>query len=139
MPAAVPVSRRPSFTRSRRLGSGVGGVVSVFSVMGTSVGQTASSHHWEWSLRGAPPRSDMASGMILTMFERYTPSARQVIAYANEEARSLRHSSLGVEHLLLGILLDDVGHGGRALRGVGLSAEAVRTRIGELAPPGPPT
>src|SRR3954452_7220057 len=77
--------------------------------------------------------------MILTMFERYTPTARQVITYANEEARSLRHSSLGVEHLLLGILLDDVGHGGRALRDGGLSAQAVRTRIGELVPPGPPT
>lgn len=73
------------------------------------------------------------------MFERYTPSARQVVAHANEEARSLRHGALGVEHLLLGILLDDVGHGGRALRALGLSSDAVRGRIAELLPPGAPT
>jgi ATP-dependent Clp protease ATP-binding subunit ClpC len=73
--------------------------------------------------------------MILTMFERYTPSARQVVAFANEEARAMRHSALGGEHLLLGVLLDDVGHGGRTLRGLGLSAEQVRGRIAELAPP----
>jgi ATP-dependent Clp protease ATP-binding subunit ClpA len=73
------------------------------------------------------------------MFERYTPSARQVVAHANEEARSLRHGALGVEHLLLGILLDDVGHGGRALRGLGLTADGVRERVGELVPPGAPT
>jgi ATP-dependent Clp protease ATP-binding subunit ClpA len=70
------------------------------------------------------------------MFERYTPSARQVVAFASEEARLQRHSALGSEHLLVGILLDDVGHGGRALRGLGLSAAAVRDRIGELLPPG---
>jgi len=73
------------------------------------------------------------------MFERYTPSARQVVAHANEEARSLRHGALGVEHLLLGILLDDVGHGGRALRALGLSSDNVRGRIAELLPPGAPT
>jgi ATP-dependent Clp protease ATP-binding subunit ClpA len=78
--------------------------------------------------------------MILTMFERYTPSARQVVAFANEEARAMRHSALGGEHLLLGILLDDVGHGGRALRGLGLSPEGVRDRIAEISPPtGSPT
>jgi ATP-dependent Clp protease ATP-binding subunit ClpC len=77
--------------------------------------------------------------MILSMFERYTPSARQVVAHANEEARSLRHGALGVEHLLLGVLLDDVGHGGRALRSLGLTADGVRERIAELVPPGAPT
>jgi ATP-dependent Clp protease ATP-binding subunit ClpC len=74
--------------------------------------------------------------MILTMFERYTPSARQVVAFASEEARLLRHAALGSEHLLVGILLDDVGHGGRALRGLGLSAGGVHERIAELLPPG---
>jgi ATP-dependent Clp protease ATP-binding subunit ClpC len=77
--------------------------------------------------------------MMQGMFERYTPSARQVVAFANEEARSLRHGALGVEHLLLGILVDGVGHGGRALRSLGLSAELVRGRVAELLPPGTPT
>jgi ATP-dependent Clp protease ATP-binding subunit ClpA len=77
--------------------------------------------------------------MIQDMFERYTPSARQVVAHANEEARSLRHGALGVEHLLLGVLLDEVGHGGRALRSLGLTADDVRERIAELAPASAPT
>src|SRR3977135_3384351 len=100
MPAAVPVRRRPSFMRSRRLGVGSGVVVSVVSVMTTMVDSQAAFHHWEWSLGGAPgSRSDFGSWMILTMFERYTPSARQVIVFAQDEARGLRHNAIGSEHL----------------------------------------
>jgi ATP-dependent Clp protease ATP-binding subunit ClpA len=77
--------------------------------------------------------------MMQGMFERYTLSARQVVAHATEEARSLRHGALGVEHLLLGVLLDEVGHGGRALRSLGLTADDVRERIAELAPASAPT
>jgi ATP-dependent Clp protease ATP-binding subunit ClpC len=38
------------------------------------------------------------------MFERFTDEARQVVVYAQEEARALGHDSLGTAHLLLGIL-----------------------------------
>jgi ATP-dependent Clp protease ATP-binding subunit ClpA len=74
--------------------------------------------------------------MILTMFERYTPSARQVIVFAQDEARSLRHNTIGSEHILIGLLRDELGHGGRALRGLGLSAADVHERVAALLPPG---
>jgi ATP-dependent Clp protease ATP-binding subunit ClpC len=74
--------------------------------------------------------------MILTMFERYTPSARQVIVFAQEEARGLRHNAIGSEHVLIGLLRDELGNGGRALRGLGLDAAAVQERVGAMLPPG---
>src|SRR4051812_16692943 len=74
--------------------------------------------------------------MILTMFERYTPSARQVIVFAQEEARALRHNSIGSEHVLIGLLRDELGGGGRALRALGLDIAAVQERVGGLLPPG---
>lgn len=70
------------------------------------------------------------------MFERYTPSARQVIVFAQEEARLLRHNAIGSEHVLIGVLRDDVGNGGRALRGLGLSAAQVQERVAALLPAG---
>jgi ATP-dependent Clp protease ATP-binding subunit ClpA len=68
------------------------------------------------------------------MFERYTSSARQVIVFAQEEARLLRHNAIGTEHLLIGILRDDVGNGGRALRGLGLTAAQVQERVAAMLP-----
>ncbi len=70
------------------------------------------------------------------MFERYTPSARQVIVFAQEEARGLRHNAIGSEHVLIGLLRDELGNGGRALRGLGLDAAAVQERVTALLPAG---
>ncbi len=36
--------------------------------------------------------------------ERYTEQGRQVLKFADEEARRLNHNYIGTEHLLLGIL-----------------------------------
>jgi ATP-dependent Clp protease ATP-binding subunit ClpA len=77
--------------------------------------------------------------MILTMFERYTPAARQVIVFAQEEARLLRHNAIGSEHLLIGVLREEVGNGGRALRQLGLTPQAVHDRVAELLPAGSST
>ena len=38
-----------------------------------------------------------------------TPRARKVLAYAGREARSLGHSYVGTEHLLLGLLRESEG------------------------------
>ncbi len=38
------------------------------------------------------------------MFERFTEDARQVVKGAQEEARGLRHTHIGTEHLLLGLI-----------------------------------
>ncbi|MGO9899704.1 MAG: Clp protease N-terminal domain-containing protein [Solirubrobacteraceae bacterium] len=40
----------------------------------------------------------------LGVFERFTERGRQVIVSARREARELRHSYVGSEHLLLGAL-----------------------------------
>src|SRR4051794_1395127 len=41
------------------------------------------------------------------MFERFSEPARQVVVVASEEARALRHPSIGAVHLLLGVLAAD--------------------------------
>jgi hypothetical protein len=43
------------------------------------------------------------------MFERFTHAARDVVVHAQEEARSLRQSPIGTQHLLLSLLADTSG------------------------------
>src|SRR3954453_8386691 len=124
MPPATPARTRSSLERVSFFGVS-GGVGVVGSDMTTMVRSRAAFHHWE-----SPLGDDGA------MFERFTPSARQVIVFAQEEARLLRHNAIGTEHLLIGLLRDDVGHGGAALRSFGLSAEAAAARVAEIVPAG---
>ena len=49
------------------------------------------------------------------MFERFTERARQAVVLAQEDARSLRHSHVGTEHLLLGLLREEEGLAARVL------------------------
>src|SRR3954468_16919597 len=74
--------------------------------------------------------------MILTMFERYTPSARQVIVFAQEEARGMRHNAIGSEHILIGLLRDELGGAGGALRGLGVTVDGVHDGVAAVLPPG---
>jgi ATP-dependent Clp protease ATP-binding subunit ClpC len=64
------------------------------------------------------------------MFERFTDRARRVVVRAQEEARTLGHSYIGTEHLLLGLTREG-GVGPRALEALGISTEAVRQRVEE--------
>jgi catechol 2,3-dioxygenase-like lactoylglutathione lyase family enzyme len=76
------------------------------------------------------------------VFERFTERARQVVVLAQDEARRLGHGSIGVEHLLLGLLAEKEGLAARTLGAAGLTVEAVRHRVrllvgdGEPAPTG---
>ena len=54
------------------------------------------------------------------MFERFTDQARRVVVHAQEEARRLRQGQIGVEHLVLGLIEEGSGIGGRALAEVGI-------------------
>jgi ATP-dependent Clp protease ATP-binding subunit ClpC len=63
------------------------------------------------------------------MFERFTESARQVVALAQEEAQVLRHNHTGTEHLLLGLLREADGVAARVLSTLGVSLEEVRAEI----------
>ncbi|WNV76991.1 Clp protease N-terminal domain-containing protein [Geodermatophilus sp. DSM 44513] len=62
------------------------------------------------------------------MFERFTAEARQVVVLAQEEARSLRHASIGTEHLLLALLGQDTP-AAAALRRHGLTREEVAAAV----------
>ena len=64
-----------------------------------------------------------------TMFERFSPSGRQVIVLAQDEARRFNHNYIGTEHLLLGLLAEPEGVARRALLAVGVTLDDARTRV----------
>jgi ATP-dependent Clp protease ATP-binding subunit ClpA len=63
------------------------------------------------------------------MFERFTERARQVVVFAQEEARSLRHNYIGTEHILLGLLREQDGLAARALHSLGIALEPAREQV----------
>ncbi|MEI7988516.1 MAG: ATP-dependent Clp protease ATP-binding subunit [Chloroflexota bacterium] len=68
--------------------------------------------------------------------QRFTQRARRVLSLAHQEAERLRHSYIGTEHLLLGLILEEGGVAGRVLRELGLEIDRVREVIQRLSPPG---
>jgi len=67
------------------------------------------------------------------MFERFTDRARRVVVQGQEEARTLDHTYLGPEHLLLGLTHGSIGGvGAGALESLGIGLEAVRQRVEEI-------
>jgi ATP-dependent Clp protease ATP-binding subunit ClpA len=65
----------------------------------------------------------------VTVFERFTTSARQVLVLAQREADRLGHHYIGTEHVLLGLLMEDEGVGGRALAAAGVTHESVAREV----------
>lgn len=63
------------------------------------------------------------------MLERFTERARQVVMYAQEEARELHHAYIGTEHVLLGILREDESLGARVLASLDVTTERVRAEV----------
>ena len=70
------------------------------------------------------------------MFERFTEQSRRVVVLAQEEARMLRHNHIGSEHLLLGLLHEQGGTAAGVLAATGITLEAARAQVEELAGPG---
>jgi ATP-dependent Clp protease ATP-binding subunit ClpC len=64
-----------------------------------------------------------------------TEQTKNVVHYAVEEARSLRHNYIGTEHLLLGLMRDSEAISAQVLTNLGLSLNAVREEVQRLAPP----
>ena len=62
------------------------------------------------------------------MFERFTEGARQVVVLSQEESRALRHTYIGTEHILLG-LLREKQLAAQALASFGVTVEAVREQV----------
>lgn len=69
------------------------------------------------------------------MFERFTDRARRVLVLAQEESRLLGHTFIGTEHLLLGLLHEDTGLAGQALRALGVQLIPTRERVDEMIGP----
>jgi ATP-dependent Clp protease ATP-binding subunit ClpC len=69
-------------------------------------------------------------------FERFSAHAKRVLALAQEEAAAARHGHVGTEHILLGLLRDDTGVGGRALGELGVEPARARGAIEAVVPPG---
>jgi ATP-dependent Clp protease ATP-binding subunit ClpC len=67
------------------------------------------------------------------VFERFTERARQVVVFAQDEARRLGHPHIGTEHLLLGLFREEDGVAAVALRSSGLTLEAVRDDVVRIA------
>src|SRR5881275_1245907 len=67
------------------------------------------------------------------MFERFTDRARRVVVLAQEEARMLNHNYIGTEHILLGLIHEGEGVAAKALESLGISLEAVRQQVEEIA------
>ncbi len=67
------------------------------------------------------------------MFERFTHRARKVVICAQEEAGRLRHSYIGTEHLLAGLLAEKEGLGAEALNHAGVELESVREKIESIS------
>jgi ATP-dependent Clp protease ATP-binding subunit ClpC len=63
-----------------------------------------------------------SSGNTLTFGDiPFTPRAKRVLEYAVEEARLLGHNYIGSEHLLLGLIREEEGIGGKILRSFGVN------------------
>ncbi len=59
----------------------------------------------------------------------YTPRVKKVLALASSEARSLGHSYVGTEHILLGLLREGEGVASRVLRNLNVDLKKARIAI----------
>jgi Restriction endonuclease/Clp amino terminal domain, pathogenicity island component len=67
----------------------------------------------------------------MTMFERFTRTARIAVVLAHEEARELEAADIRPEHLLVGVLRASTRELSSVLRGYGLAVESVRMKLAE--------
>ena len=68
----------------------------------------------------------------MSNMERFTQRARRVLSLAHEEAERMRHTHIGTEHLLLGLMREEGGLAGRVLRELGLEFDRVQKMIEKL-------
>ena len=65
----------------------------------------------------------------------YTPRVKKVLALAGKEAKSLNHSYVGTEHILLGLLREGEGVAARVLKSLDIGVDRCRNEIlSELDP-----
>ena len=65
--------------------------------------------------------------------ERFTQRARRVLSLAHQEAERLRQSTIGTEHLLLGLIQEEGGVASRVLRDLGLEPDRIRELVERMS------
>jgi ArsR family transcriptional regulator, arsenate/arsenite/antimonite-responsive transcriptional repressor / arsenate reductase (thioredoxin) len=71
----------------------------------------------------------IGQGLGETEKTRFTPRAKKVLELSLRQAKQLRHSYIGTEHLLLGILAEGKGLGVRVLEELGFSGSALEQQL----------
>jgi ATP-dependent Clp protease ATP-binding subunit ClpC len=66
---------------------------------------------------------------MASRFEKFSERARRVLTIAQEEARSLNHSYIGTEHILLGLVREEEGVAARVLTNLGIGLTKVRSAV----------
>ena len=66
---------------------------------------------------------------LLNRFDRFTKRARHVLVLAQEEAQRFQQSSIGTEHLLLGLLREGEGVAAQVLSNLGIEVDQVRHAV----------
>ena len=69
-------------------------------------------------------------------FAKFTEKSQKAINIAREEAKNMKHSYIGTEHLLLGIIKEGSGLGAQVLNNCGVNYENTRKAILEMMPEG---
>lgn len=70
------------------------------------------------------------------MFEKFTDRARMVMALATQEAQRFKHEYIGSEHLLLGLVKEDIGTGYAVLRKLDVDIKKVRPEVEKIVKSG---
>lgn len=67
--------------------------------------------------------------MVMAMEERYTPSAKQVLVLAQQQANYFKHQAIGTEHLLLALTMEKNGVAAKVLQSFVVTEVDVREEI----------
>lgn len=67
--------------------------------------------------------------MVMAMEERYTPSAKQVLVLAQQQANYFKHQAIGTEHLLLALIMEKNGVAAKVLQSFVVTEVDVREEI----------
>ena len=83
----------------------------------------------------AKPSSDAAALDPDAGFARFTPRARNVVMASMNQARAAGNATIGLEHLVLGLLTEPDGLAAKAIVAQGVTVEQVRATVLKTLPP----
>lgn len=67
------------------------------------------------------------------MFNKFTERARNVMQLARQESLDFKHDCIGTEHILIGLIQEDSGLAAAVLRQLGITADAIRSKIENMS------